>query len=54
MKYLKLFEDNDYFVTLKKTDIQVFKNKETIAFITISLKQKIDSLSAPAAPKKEN
>ncbi len=40
----KVFEDNDYLITLKNTDIQVFKNKETSVFITISLKQKIDSL----------
>ena len=40
----KLFEDNDNLVVLKNTDIQVFKNKENKAYISISLKQKIDSL----------
>ena len=41
---LKSFEDNDYLVIIQKTDIQVYKQKETKAFIVISLKQKIDSL----------
>ena len=39
-----VFEDNDYLITLKNTEIQVFKPTSTKAIITISLKQKIDSL----------
>ena len=39
-----VFEDNDYLITLKNTEIQVFKPTNTKAIITISLKQKIDSL----------
>ena len=41
---VNLYEDKDYLVSLKNTDIQVFKHNETKAYIIISLKQKIDSL----------